>query len=1145
MNGLNYQGTWNANSMEPSVGSLSPGDYFLVSVANPPYVVGDWLVLNDNHTFERVTNSTAIVSVHGRIGAVVGVKGDYDLDKMSDVDLTGKTPGDVLRFDGTNWVAAPFTTASVTQVTASAPLSVTNTTTTPAISLPAATNSSDGYLKSSDWVIFNSKEPAVATPISPTTKYYRGDKTFVTLDTGVVPENGNLYFLNSRVLGTLLTGVDVTTAGSILPGDSILSAFGKTQRQLNSLSSGSGNYLSKNSADTLSGAISLTNTITASGAGDFVIAGSPATANSVVNKTYADSKVAKSGDTMTGDLTLDSDLKIKGGTHYVTVKGSATTAADYILTLPINAGAAGYVLSTDGAGVTSWIAPPTGGGGGSIGTVSGTAPVVVTNGSSAPVISMPAASGSVDGYLTSGNWTTFNSKEPAITAAATDPTKKFYRGDKTFTTIDSNVLATLLAGFDNTLMGAIADGDTILQAFGKTQQQINSLSSAGGDFLIKNNTDAITGVVTVGTTGSLLLTYTPTDARDAVSKTYADTKIAKSGDTITGVLTFDNDLKIKSGSHYTTLKGNASATADLDFILPIDAGSSGYVLSTNGSGVTSWITQSASPVTSVFGRAGVIVATAGDYTATQVTNTAAGGIAATTVQAAINELDTEKQNTASLGTSVRAILLDGLSLATSTAIAAGDSILSAFGKLQAQVSLKADLTNASQSISALAMSVTSPPSGDYGVANKAYVDAKAAALPYQGVTANYNVVLLDGGKLLGVSNGATVTLPDATAVPVGFQVYVKQLDSSAVTIATTNSQTIDGDINATFPSANSSYLLVNTGTGWLIASKYIAKNPALITRNPTSLTGLNATAPTDGVCQNVTVTNAGELATSVITTTASAGFSKTGCTDTCAGQVVNSSGTCVVGVRALGSNPDGAISGTLTIAATSGGSVTVSLSGTIITDACLGAPSPGTVCSGGAIYLGSLSPGATSGSGTNKYMTTPGGCGEIPAGQIVGSGASAYPNADFTPTCSGTDSLTKYWNDGSSNWAVVPGLTDYTSTTGVGNGAINTDLNYGSSNTTNIVAVTAGGSGGYHAAARYCDRLNYGGYTDWYLPNRYELNLMWTNRASVPGLDTASVWYWSSTEYSSTGPWIQRFDDGTQYANLKSSAYRFRCVRRF
>jgi hypothetical protein len=47
-------------------------------------------------------------------------------------------------------------------------------------------------------------------------------------------------------------------------------------------------------------------------------------------------------------------------------------------------------------------------------------------------------------------------------------------------------------------------------------------------------------------------------------------------------------------------------------------------------------------VNSVFGRVGIVTAQSGDYTASQVTNVPAGNIAATTVQAAINELDSEK-----------------------------------------------------------------------------------------------------------------------------------------------------------------------------------------------------------------------------------------------------------------------------------------------------------------------------------------------------------------------------------------------------------------------------------------------------------------------------------------------------------------------
>lgn len=216
-------------------------------------------------------------------------------------------------------------------------------------------------------------------------------------------------------------------------------------------------------------------------------------------------------------------------------------------------------------------------------------------------------------------------------------------------------------------------------------------------------------------------------------------------------------------------------------------------------------------------------------------------------------------------------------------------------------------------------------------------------------------------------------------------------------------------------------------------------------------------------------------------------------------------------------------------------------------DPCLGSPSPGTVCTGGAIFLGSLSPGATSGSGTDKYMTTVGGCSDIPAGSVSGgSGITSYANADFTPaSCSGTDALTKTWNDGTGNYYDIPGLTNYTSTAGTGQGAINTDQYYGSQNTTNIAAETAPANGGYHAAARYCDKLSWGGYTDWHLPNRAELNLMYTNVVSIPGLDTTGNWYWASTEYVNSLAWVQRFSDGYQNVAGKDAIYRVRCVRRF
>lgn len=210
-------------------------------------------------------------------------------------------------------------------------------------------------------------------------------------------------------------------------------------------------------------------------------------------------------------------------------------------------------------------------------------------------------------------------------------------------------------------------------------------------------------------------------------------------------------------------------------------------------------------------------------------------------------------------------------------------------------------------------------------------------------------------------------------------------------------------------------------------------------------------------------------------------------------------------------------------------------------DPCVGTPAAGTVCASGAIFLGTLSPGATSGSGTNKYMTTPGGCPDLPAGSRAGgtNAANYYATSDFTVTCSGSDVLTKYWNNGSTNTDVAS-VTNYAGTSGTASSATNTDANYGSSNTTAIVTSSAA-----FAAASYCEKLSLLGYTDWYLPNRYELNLLYVNRASIPGLLTSSSAYWSSSESTGANAWLQYMNDGYQDWNSKAVAVYVRCVRRY
>jgi len=71
-----------------------------------------------------------------------------------------------------------------------------------------------------------------------TLQYYRGDKTFQTLNTSVVPESGSIYFTEPRVLATVLTGLNLSGGGTIAATDSVLTAFGKVQNQISAMVGG-------------------------------------------------------------------------------------------------------------------------------------------------------------------------------------------------------------------------------------------------------------------------------------------------------------------------------------------------------------------------------------------------------------------------------------------------------------------------------------------------------------------------------------------------------------------------------------------------------------------------------------------------------------------------------------------------------------------------------------------------------------------------------------------------------------------------------------------------------------------------------------------------------------------------------------------
>jgi len=124
------------------------------------------------------------------------------------------------------------------------------------------------------------------------------------------------------------------------------------------------------------------------------------------------------------------------------------------------------------------------------------------------------------------------------------------------------------------------------------------------------------------------------------------------------------------------------------------------------------------------------------------------------------------------------------------------------------------------------------------------------------------------------------------------------------------------------------------------------------------------------------------------------------------------------------------------------------------------------------------------------------------------------------------------------------GLTQSTSVLG-GTG---TALGTGSSNTDNIIAqaVAAGNNTLTSYAAGLARAHNGGGYNDWYLPSKDELNKLYLNRVAIGGF--ANDYYWSSSEYDASShrhAWFQHFGNAYQDGDLKYATRRVRAVRAF
>jgi TolB-like protein len=103
---------------------------------------------------------------------------------------------------------------------------------------------------------------------------------------------------------------------------------------------------------------------------------------------------------------------------------------------------------------------------------------------------------------------------------------------------------------------------------------------------------------------------------------------------------------------------------------------------------------------------------------------------------------------------------------------------------------------------------------------------------------------------------------------------------------------------------------------------------------------------------------------------------------------------------------------------------------------------------------------------------------------------------------------------------------------------------------TEAIIKTLRQSGESNKAADICANFEFGGYTDWFLPSKDELNLMYTNLKDKGLGGFGNGWYWSSSQADSTGAWAKRFSNGSwEYygfnSGSKGNTHSVRAARAF
>ena len=405
--------------------------------------------------------------------------------------------GQVLSSTGTGveWVSLPVYTAT-------SPLFLNPATNV--ISIQKATNTQNGYLSSSDWITFDGKQNA---------------GNYITALTGEATASGpgaaSVTLGNAAVIGKVLTGFN-PTAGTINASDSILTAFGKTQSQINALVGGvqyKGTWNASTNVPTLQSSVGVQgnyyivnvagttnlNGITDWQVGDWAIF-SESTWQKVDN---TESVVSVNG--FTGAVSLTTDNIPEGTTNLYYLNSRARGALSFAAGSGAYNNVSGVItIPTDNNQILN------GAGYITLGSLSANAPLTYNPLTGA--FSIPKATTSVDGYLSATDWTTFNNKQNYLGGTGL---VKSTAGTITYITDNSGNWNT---AYDRSIVSAAVTGTTT-----KTL----TLNEQDGNTITASWTDLDTGLTSVGVSmpSAFSVANSPLTANGTIAITGAGTSL--------------------------------------------------------------------------------------------------------------------------------------------------------------------------------------------------------------------------------------------------------------------------------------------------------------------------------------------------------------------------------------------------------------------------------------------------------------------------------------------------------------------------------------------------------------------------------------------------------------------------------------------